>query len=62
MANDRWRGYLESPREFDKWLNANAVLGLVIAIAILAMALASLYSAGPRGGATELSSANVRSK
>jgi hypothetical protein len=62
MANDPWRDYLGSPREFDRWLNANAVLGSILAIAIIAMALAGLYSAGPPDGATELSSVHVFSK
>ena len=32
--------------EFDGWLKANAVLGSILAIGILAMALAGLYSVG----------------
>jgi hypothetical protein len=47
--------------EFDGWLKANAVLGSILAIGILAMALAGLYSIGRLDGATELSSVNIRS-
>ena len=61
MTNDLWRQYLGSPREFDRWLNANTVLGSIVAIGILAMALAGLYS-GPPDGAIELSSVHVLSK
>ena len=37
-------------------LKANAVLGSILAVGIMAMALAGLYSAGRPDGATELSS------
>jgi len=46
--------YLRNPREFDGWLKANAVLGSMLAIGMLAMALAGLNSAGRPDGATEL--------
>jgi len=57
MANDRWEDYAESSREFDRWLKANAILGSIVATAILGAALAGIYSE-PRNGATELSSVN----
>jgi len=56
MGNGVWRDYPSNPREFDGWLKANAVLGSVLAVGIMAMALAGLYSAGRPDGATELSS------
>ncbi|HEY7661735.1 MAG TPA: hypothetical protein VH934_01290, partial [Xanthobacteraceae bacterium] len=59
MAN--WRDYTGSPG-FDRWLNANAILGSLLAIAFLAMAVAGLY-VGPREqAATDFSSVNVLSK
>jgi uncharacterized iron-regulated membrane protein len=62
VGNEFWRDfYLKNQRECDRWLRANAVLGSILAIAMLAMALAGLYSAGPNG-ATEISSVNVSSK
>ncbi len=36
----------EDQREFDRWLKANAIFGLIIAVGMLAMALAGLNSAG----------------
>jgi hypothetical protein len=48
MGN-RW-GYLRNPRELDGWLKANAVVGSMVPIGILAMALASLNSAGQQHG------------
>jgi hypothetical protein len=47
MRNQIGRDYLSNPRQFDGWLKANAVFGLVLAIGMLAMALAGLYSGGP---------------
>jgi len=47
MRNGIGREYLNNPRQFDGWLRANAVLGLVLAIGMLAMALAGLYSEAP---------------
>jgi hypothetical protein len=47
MRNGTRRDYLSNPRQFDGWLNANAVLSLVLAIGMLVMALAGLYSVGP---------------
>ena len=59
MGNGLWRDfYLKNPGECDRWLKANAVLGSILAIAMLAMALAGLYSAGPNG-ATEISSGHL---
>jgi hypothetical protein len=57
MANGRWEDYAGSSREFDRWLKANAILGSIVASAILGASLAGLYSE-PRNGATELSSVN----
>jgi hypothetical protein len=61
MANGSWRDYLAHPREFDRWLKANAIGGSILPMAMLAMALAGLYSAGPPNGATEFSSVNAAS-
>jgi hypothetical protein len=61
MANGRREDYAGSPGEFDRWLKANAVLGSLVAIAMLAMAIAGL-SLGPTHEATELSSVNVSSE
>jgi hypothetical protein len=61
MANGSWRDYLLHPREFDRWLKVNAIGGSILSLAILAMALAGLYSAGPPNGATEFSSVNAAS-
>jgi hypothetical protein len=47
-------GYLRNPHEFDRWLKANAVLGSLLAIGMLAMALAGLNPAAQPDGATEL--------
>jgi hypothetical protein len=47
MRHGIGRDYLSNPRQFDGWLRANAVLGLVLAIGMLAMALAGLYSEAP---------------
>jgi hypothetical protein len=44
----------KNPREFDKWLKANAVLGSVLAIGMLAMAVAGLNSAGRHDAPTEV--------
>ena len=44
----------EDQREFDRWLKANAIVGLIIAVAMLAMALAGLNAAGrPDSAATD---------
>jgi hypothetical protein len=45
-----------NPRELDRWLRANAVLGSILAIGMLAMAVAGLNLAARSDGATELSS------
>jgi hypothetical protein len=58
MAYGRWRDYVGSSGEFDRWLNANAVLGSLLAIAMLAMALGGLYM-GPPDGGTQFSSINM---
>jgi hypothetical protein len=36
----------EDQREFDHWLKANAIVALIIAVAMLAMALAGSNSSG----------------
>ena len=44
----------EDQREFDRWLKANAILGLIIALGLLAMALAGSNSMGrPDSAATD---------
>ena len=59
MGKDVWRDDPRNPRDFDGWLKANAVLGLILAIGILALALAGLYSSGRPDGATEFSSVSA---
>jgi hypothetical protein len=56
MGSVMRNSYLRNPHEFDRWLKANAVLGSLLAIGMLAMALAGLNSAARPDGATELSS------
>jgi hypothetical protein len=53
MGNGIWRDYARNPREFDGWLKANAVVGSILAIGMLAAALAGLNTGRP-DGATEL--------
>lgn len=44
----------EDQREFDRWLKANAILGLIIAVGLLAMALAGSNCMGrPDSAATD---------
>jgi hypothetical protein len=50
MPNSVWRN------EFDSWIRANAILGAILAIGIVALALGGLYFPGPVDGVTELSS------
>jgi hypothetical protein len=52
---DYRRASLENQRKFDSWLEANAVLGFILFLGIMAMALAGLNSAGRHDVATELS-------
>jgi hypothetical protein len=54
------RDYPTNAPEFDRWLKANAVVGSILAIGIVAMALAGLYSAGQSNVATDFSSVAVR--
>ena len=63
MGNGLWRDFYlkNNQRECDKWLKANAVLGSILAIAMLAMAVVGHYSAGPNG-ATEISAVKRSSK
>ena len=62
MEKDIWRDYLTNPREFDRWLKANAAIGSILAIGLLAMALAGHFSAGPFDRATEFSSTTRQSE
>ena len=55
MGNAVWRDYLTNPHEFDGWVKANAVVGSILAIGMLAMALAGLYFAAPPDAMTEFS-------
>ena len=44
----------EDQREFDRWLKANAILGLIIALGLVAMALAgSSFMGRPDSAATD---------
>ena len=52
MRND----YPRNPYGFGRWLKANAVIGSLLAIGMLAMALAGLNPAARPDGSTELSS------
>jgi hypothetical protein len=58
MRND----YLRNPREFDGWLRANAVIGSILAIGMLAMALAGLNSVGRQDQTTEVVSSATASR
>jgi hypothetical protein len=49
---DYRRASLENQRKFDSWLEANAVLGFILFLGIMAMALAGLNSAGSPDGVT----------
>src|SRR5262245_1709427 len=59
--NGFWQHYFfNDPREFDRWLKANAVLGSLLAVGILAMALVGLYApAELLDVATDLSSVSL---
>jgi hypothetical protein len=46
--------YLRNPHGFDRWLKANAILGSLLAIGMLAMALASLNLAAELSSVTAL--------
>ena len=46
MRHALFRKYLMNPRDFDGWLKANVLVGSIVAVAILTMALAALYSGG----------------
>jgi hypothetical protein len=59
MGKRMLRDYQRNPREFDGWLKANAVIGSVLAIGLLAVAVASLNSAGPPDAGIELSSSTA---
>jgi uncharacterized iron-regulated membrane protein len=58
MVNERdW-----NPRELDRWLRANAVLGSMLAIGMLAMALSGLNSVARQDRTTEVISAAAASR
>ncbi|MGB8245711.1 MAG: hypothetical protein WCF76_17725 [Pseudolabrys sp.] len=57
MRHDLFRKYLTNPRDFDGWLKANVLVGSIVAVAILTMAVATLYSSGG-SNQIELSSVN----
>jgi hypothetical protein len=38
-------------RSFDRWLKANAIIGLIFAVGVIAMAVAGYNSGGARDGA-----------
>ena len=44
MRHDRLREYLTNPGDFDGWLKANVFVGSIVAVLVLTMALAALYS------------------
>ena len=46
MRHDLLREYLTNPCDFDGWLKANVFVGSIVAVVILTMALAALYSGG----------------
>jgi len=46
--------YLRNPHEFDRWLKANAVIGSMVAIGMLAMALAGLNLSAELSSVTAL--------
>jgi hypothetical protein len=53
---DYRRASLENQRKFDSWLEANAVVGFILFLGIMAMALAGLNSAGRQDTTEVLSS------
>jgi len=46
MRHELLRKYVTNPRDFDRWLKANVLVGSLVTVAILTMALAALYSGG----------------
>jgi hypothetical protein len=54
--------YLRNPHGFDRWLKANAVLGSLLAIGMLAMALSGLNSIARQDLTTEVVSAATASR
>jgi len=55
------RDYPTNTPAFDGWLKANAVVGSIVAIGIVAMALSGFYSARQSDVATDFSSVAVPS-
>jgi hypothetical protein len=51
-----------NPGALDRWLKANAVLGSILAIGILAMAVAGLNSVGRQDLTTEVVSSAIASR
>ena len=56
MRKRVWRDDPRNSRDFEGWLKANALLGSILAIGILGMAFAVLYSVGRPDKSTEFSS------
>ena len=46
MRHESLHTYLTNPRDFERWLKANVVVGSLVTVAILGMALAAFYSGG----------------
>jgi len=57
MRHEPLREYLTNPHDFDGWLKVNVFIGSIVAVAILTMAVAALYSGGG-SNQIELSSVN----
>ena len=55
MRHEFLRKYPTDPRDFEYWLKANVLVGSIVAVVILTMALAALYS-GDGSNQIELSS------
>ena len=60
MTNGSKQDYPRNGPEFDGWLKANAAVGSIVAIAISAMAVGGLFSAGRPDAATEFSSVTFK--
>ncbi len=63
MARNTLRDYrrasLENQRKFDSWLEANAAVGFILFLGIMAMALTGLNSAGRQDATEVVSSATA---
>jgi len=60
VTNGSKQDYPRNGPEFDGWLKANAAVGSIVAIAISAMAVGGLFSAGRPDAATEFSSVTFK--